>query len=155
MKEIERKFIVKNDGWKKCVLLKKLNVKQGYISKSVQHQFRVRTTNDSASLTIKGPKKGLTRDEFEYAIPLNDAAELLKMSVTPIISKTRHYVRDEAQQVWEVDVYKGTNRGLVVAEIELANEKQSVKPPTWIGKEVSHDKRYTNSYIAEHKVPTK
>lgn len=152
-KEIERKYLVKNDSWKKCTLLKKVNLKQGYISKSVQHQIRVRVTDDDASLTIKGPKKGLTRDEFEYTIPAKDGIALLKMSVTPVISKTRYYVRDDIQQVWEVDVYKGTNRGLVVAEIELENEKQIVMKPTWIGKEVTHDRRYTNTYVAEHKVP--
>ena len=152
-KEIERKYLVKNDNWKKCSLLKKVNLKQGYISKSIQHQIRVRVMDDEATLTIKGPKKGLTRDEFEYNIPAKDGVELLKMSVTPVISKTRYYVRDDIQQVWEVDVYKGTNRGLVVAEIELESEKQIIMKPAWIGKEVTHDRRYTNTYVAEHKVP--
>ena len=152
-KEIERKYLVKNDTWKKCSLLKKLHIKQGYISKSVQHQIRVRVMDDEATLTIKGPRKGLTRDEFEYTIPVSDGQQLAKMSCTPVISKTRYYVRDEAQQVWEVDVYKGINRGLVVAEIELATEKQSVKLPLWVGREVTHDKRYTNTHVAEHKVP--
>lgn len=152
-KEIERKYLVKNDSWKRNALLKKVNIKQGYISKSVQHQIRIRVMDNESTLTIKGPKKGITRDEFEYIIPVKDGQQMIAMSVTPVISKTRYYVRDEAQQVWEVDVYKGTNRGLVVAEIELSDAKQSIKVPNWIGKEVTHDKRYTNTYVAEHKVP--
>lgn len=152
-KEIERKYIVKNDSWKKNTLLKKIKIKQGYISKSIQHQIRVRVMDDESSLTIKGPKKGLSRDEFEYTIPVKDGQQLLAMSCTPIISKTRYYVKDEAGQVWEVDVYKGINRGLVVAEIELEDPRQSIKIPSWVGKEVTHDRRYTNTYIAEHKVP--
>ena len=155
-KEIERKFLIKNDTWRKSALLKKVNIKQAYISKNVLHQVRVRVMDSEATLTIKGPRtgpKGLTRDEFEYTIPIKDGVELTKMSVSPVISKTRYYVRDAIQEVWEVDVYKGINRGLVVAEIELADEKQGVKKPAWIGKEVTHDKRYTNTYIAEHKVP--
>lgn len=152
-KEIERKYLVKSDMWKRCSLLKKVNIQQGYISKVGQHQVRIRVMDEEATLTIKGPKKGLSRDEFEYPVPVKDGQQLIKMSSTPIILKTRYYVRDEAQQVWDVDVYKGVNRGLVVAEIELATEKQSVKLPTWIGREVTHDKRYTNLHIVEHKVP--
>lgn len=152
-KEIERKFIVKNEAWKKATLLKKVAIKQGYISKATKHVVRVRVTDDEARITIKGPKKGITRDEFEYVIPKNDGEKLIKMSETPIISKTRYYLYDDQKQLWEVDVFKGTNRGLVVAEIELQDSRQPVMKPQWVGKEVTHDKRYTNTYIAEHKVP--
>ena len=152
-KEIERKFLVKTDTWKRATLLKKVNIKQGYIARTPLGVVRVRVTDDDARITIKGPRKGLTRTEFEYTIPVKDGQQLMEMSTTPVISKTRYYVRDDIQQVWEVDVFKGTNKGLVMAEIELASEKQSVKLPTWLGKEVSKDKRYTNTYIAEHKVP--
>jgi CYTH domain-containing protein len=152
-KEIERKYLVTSDAWKKCVQLKRVDLKQGYISKSAQHQVRIRISNDKAELTIKGPRKGLTRNEFEYSVPVEDGQQLIRMSVTPVVAKTRYYVRDDTQQVWEVDVYKGTNRGLVVVEIELASEKQSVKLPSWVGREVTHDRRYTNTYLAEHKAP--
>ena len=152
-KEIERKYIVKNNEWKQCELLKKVNIKQGYIVKAIQHQFRVRLIDDEATLTIKGPRKGLARDEFEYDIPYEDGQQLMKMAVLPVISKTRYYVRDPIHQVWEVDIYKGKNKGLVVAEIELEDARQVVRAPKWIGREVTHDKRYTNTYLAEHKVP--
>jgi len=152
-KEIERKFLVKSNAWKKNSLLKKVEIKQGYISKVNRCEVRVRVLDKAASMTIKGPKKGISRDEYEYPIPFKDGKKLLEMSVTPIISKTRYYVRDEAQQMWEVDVYKGINRGLVVAELELADAKQTIKLPSWIGKEVTHDKQYTNVHLTSNKAP--
>jgi len=151
-KEIERKFLVSSTGWKKWVLLKRVDIKQGYISKATSHVVRVRVSEHDATLTIKGPKKDITRDEFEYSIPVEDGNQLLKMCDGPIISKTRHYVQDPTHGVWEVDVYKGINRGLVVAEFEMTSSRQVVKLPEWVGKEVSHDKRYTNTYLATHKV---
>lgn len=153
MKEIERKFLVNKDTWKKCTLLKKVNVQQGYLSKSQAHQVRIRVLDDQAAITIKGPKVNLTREEFEYIIPLADGEKLLTMSETPIVSKTRYYLYDDTKQMWEVDVYKGINRGLVIAEIEMESEKQIVKLPSWIGKEVTHDRRYTNTYLSQHKAP--
>jgi CYTH domain-containing protein len=153
MKEIERKFLVSKDTWKKCTLLKKVNVRQGYLSKSQSHQVRIRVLDDQAAITIKGPRTNLTREEFEYTIPLTDGEKLLELSVTPIISKTRYYLYDDTKQMWEIDVYKGINRGLVIAEIEMESEKQIVKLPTWIGKEVTHDRRYTNTYLTQHKAP--
>lgn len=154
MKEIERKFLVNRDTWRKCTLLKKVNVQQGYLSKSQAHQVRIRVLDDQAAITIKGPKVNLTREEFEYTIPLADGEKLLAMSETPIVSKTRYYLYDDTKQMWEVDVYKGINRGLVVAEIEMESEKQIVKLPSWIGKEVTHDRRYTNTYLSQHKAPS-
>jgi adenylate cyclase len=152
-KEIERKFLVKDNAWKRLTLLKKVEIKQGYISKSAQHQVRIRIMDKEASLTVKGPKKGLTRDEYEYAVPIKDGKQLLGMSVTPVLSKTRYYVRDDAQQMWEVDVYKGLNKGLLVTEIELADDKQIIKIPSWIGKEVTHDKQYASAQLASNKAP--
>lgn len=151
-KEIERKFLVNGDKWKKCTLLKKVEIKQGYLSKARTHQVRVRQMGDTGFITVKGSKVGMTRDEFEYEIPLKDATQMLEMSVTPIVSKTRYYLFDDTKQMWEVDVYKGTNRGLVIAEIELESEKHTIKLPPWLGREVTHDRRYTNTYLAEHKV---
>lgn len=155
MKEIERKFIVSSNKWKKLTRLKVLNIKQGYLSKTVNHTIRVRLTETTAFLTIKSPAKGLERDEFEYEIPLLDGQQLIKMCNNPIINKTRHIVQDDLKQVWEIDVYKGINKGLVVAEIELVDAKQYIKLPEWLGREVSYDKRYTNAYLASHKVPQK
>lgn len=154
-KEIEMKFLVANDKWKKMPLLKKVDIEQGYLVKSRAQTIRVRVTNDAAFLTVKGALKNLTRDEFEYEIPHADGVELLRMCATPHVRKTRHYLRDDKNQIWEIDIFKGINRGLTMAEIELEDEKQAktLVLPEWIGTDVSHDRRYTNAYLADHKVP--
>lgn len=151
--EIERKFLVKGDGWKKLTLLKKVNIEQGYLTKTRNITVRIRVTDDSAYLTIKGKKVDITVPEYEYEIPHADGVELIASSVTPLVRKVRHYVRDDKGQVWDIDVFKGINRGLTMAEIELTDAKQVVLLPSWIHAEVSHDKRYANTYLAEHKVP--
>lgn len=155
MKEIERKFIVNSNKWKKLTRLKVLNIKQGYLLKAVNHTIRVRLTKTAAFLTIKSPAKGLKRDEFEYEIPILDGQQLIKMCNSPIINKTRYIIQDNLKQIWEIDVYKGINKGLVIAEIELTDTKQHIRLPEWLGREVSYDKRYTNTYLASHKVPRK
>lgn len=152
-KEIERKFLVKSDKWKKGTLLKKVDIKQGYLSNTGGQQVRIRTMNNQAFITIKSPRVGLTRQEYEYEIPIADGNKILEMSVTPLITKTRYYVYDDVKQMWEIDVYKGINRGLVVAELELENEKQIITQPSWIGREVSKDRQYTNKYLTQHKAP--
>lgn len=155
MVEIERKYLVKGDGWKRLTLLKKVNIEQGYLSKSRNMTVRIRVTDDTAYITLKGKRTDISCSEHEYEIPHEDGVELIQHSITPLVKKTRHYVRDEKGQVWDVDVFKGINRGLTMAEIELGDAKQAVHLPSWIGTEVSHDKRYTNVYLAENKVPRK
>jgi adenylate cyclase len=151
--EIERKFLVKGSKWKDETILKVVEIDQGYLHKSPDLTVRIRLAGDDAMLTIKGKRVDVSTPEYEYEIPVADARELIEMSVTPRVRKTRHYVRDVKGHVWEVDVFKGINRGLVMAEIELSSAKQIVTLPTWIGTEVSHDERYVNTYLAEHKVP--
>lgn len=151
--EIEMKFLVANDKWKKMPLIKKVEIEQGYLQKSRAQTIRIRVTDDTAFLTIKGAVKNLSRDEFEYEIPHADGVEMLRMCPTPHVRKTRHYLRDDKNQIWEIDIFKGINRGLTLAEIELEDEKQKVILPEWIGTDVSHDRRYTNVYLADHKVP--
>jgi CYTH domain-containing protein len=151
--EIERKFLVKGDGWKKLTLLKKVEIEQGYLSKSRNMTVRIRVTDTTAFITIKGKRVDLTCDEFEYEIPHADGVALIAQSVTSLVRKTRSYVRDDKGQVWDIDVFKGINRGLTMAEFEMTSTKQVVHLPPWISTEVSHDKRYVNTYLAEHKVP--
>jgi adenylate cyclase len=151
--EIERKFLVKGNAWRKEVILKTVEIDQGYLHKSDDLNVRIRLAGDTAFITIKGKRVNMTSPEFEYEIPLADAEQLIEMCVTPRIRKTRHYVRDVKNQLWEVDVFKGPNRGLVMAEIELASPKQIVTLPSWISTEVSDDYRYTNTSLAEHKAP--
>ena len=153
MIEIERKFLVASDGWKKHTLVKKVPIEQGYIDTAGTSTVRVRLTDSQAFMTIKGAARGMTRKEFEYEIPHADGVEMMKMCAKPTVKKTRHYVVDNNQQLWEVDTFRGTNRGLVLAEIELESEKQPVNIPQWIGKEVTQDERYRNTALATSKVP--
>lgn len=145
-KEIERKFLVVNDDWLKGAK-GKLYI-QGYLSTASGRTVRVRVANDTGFLTIKGKAQGISRAEYEYEIPLKDATELMELCEQPVIEKIRYKV-DYAGHTWEVDVFSKDNAGLVVAEVELKSEDEKVKLPSWIGKEVSDDKRYSNSNLTK------
>lgn len=151
--EIERKFLVKGSGWKALKCVKRVVIKQGYLSKAAKHTVRIRVTDTKAMITIKGPTKGITRSEYEYEIPLEDGLELIEMCDAPIINKTRYVMKDQHDQIWEVDEFRGINEGLLVAEIEIPTEDTHIVIPEWIGREVSHDRRYTNAYLTAHHVP--
>ena len=150
--EIERKFLVEGKPWDMGYKTKVNKIQQGYISKSKKHTVRVRLQNDKAMITIKGPTKGMTRSEFEYAVPYEDGLELIKMCDGNIIDKTRYVITDNHGQVWDVDVFHGINEGLVVAEIELLSEDADIVLPDWVRAEVTYDKRYTNVYLSNHSV---
>ena len=150
MKEIERKYILKNASWKQEVILSKTQYKQGYISSKNGKVVRVRLTDSYAKLTVKGPTSGISRDEFEYDIPLADAKIMLDTLVEgSIIVKTRYVVLYGGKK-WEIDVFAGDNKGLVTAEIELKSEKEKYKIPTWIGADVSDERKYSNSNLVKN-----
>lgn len=146
-KEIERKFLVSGDDWRS--LGKAIRYRQGYLSSTKERVVRVRTIDDSGFLTIKGITEGLSRLEFEYDIPADDAGSLLDLCEKPLIEKTRTKV-PIGKLVWEVDEFFGDNAGLIVAEVELEDESQSVDLPSWIGEEVSGDPRYFNSNLIKN-----
>ena len=147
--EIERKFLVIGTDWKESASSKQL-IRQGYLCADVERSVRVRTTDDRAWVTIKGTSKGMMRAEFEYPIPIKDARELLSTLCLPgAIEKTRYQVEVNDLN-WEVDEFFGANAGLVVAEIELATENQTISLPEWIGKEVTYDARYFNANLVHH-----
>ena len=143
--EIERKFLLKNDSWKKNAV--GIHYAQGYLNQEGENTVRVRIAGEKAFLTIKSKSKGISRQEFEYEIPLEDAKELLKLSQTPIVEKIRYKI-EYAGKYWEVDEFLGKNEGLYIAEIELNAEDEAFEKPEWLGKEVSDDKRYYNSRLA-------
>lgn len=146
-KEIERKFLVTGDAWREKAA--GTRYRQGYLSSHPERTVRVRIAGRKGFLTIKGPSRGATRDEFEYPIPLADAEALLtQLCERPLIEKTRFQVRYKGL-TWEIDVFEGENRGLVVAEVELKSEDQAVPVPPWIGREVTDDARYFNSNLAK------
>ena len=146
--EIERKFLVREASWKSMgqgVLLR-----QGYLSSAPERIVRVRIEGDKAMLTIKGRTAGMTRSEWEYPIPVEDAQLMLdSLCERPIIEKKRYRIPYEGM-LWEVDEFFGENAGLVVAEIELESESQIFAKPDWIGDEVTHDARYFNANLLRH-----
>jgi len=146
-KEIERKFLVRSDGWRSAVETKSI-LKQGYIASMDDRSVRVRILDgNSARLTIKIGRSAITRDEFEYDIPVADAKELLQNAIGIVIEKTRHRVPYEGF-VWEVDVFAGEHRGLVIAEVEMTAETDNPALPAWLGREVTGDFRYSNQALA-------
>ena len=145
-KEIERKFLVSTNNWKDDVSTTHV-FRQGYLSYDSERTVRVRATEVSGFLTIKGITTGLTRDEFEYEIPLADALALLQLCERPAIEKKRYLVPHGAH-IWEIDVFEGVNAGLIVAEIELQSEDEAFEKPTWLGEEVSGQRKYSNSALS-------
>ncbi len=144
--EIERKFLVKGTQWRQGAGVR---LSQGYLNRDQERTVRVRIAGDKSFLTIKGVTRGTSRAEFEYAIPVADAEQLLELSDGPIIQKTRYIVVHDGL-TWEVDEFQGDNAGLVVAEVELTSEDQAFTRPPWLGSEVTHDPRYYNSSLAAH-----
>jgi adenylate cyclase len=148
-KEIERKFLVRKDLWYALKKPAGEDILQGYLLSDPQKVVRVRTKGEAGYLTIKGPVEQMTRAEFEYRIPFNDAKEILNLCQSINIEKTRYTFTHEGH-TWEVDEFFGANDGLIIAEIELNDEQEPFHHPSWLGEEVTQDMRYYNSYIAEH-----
>lgn len=158
-KEIEHKFLVKDSRYQ--ALAHGTYYRQGYIPTMNGMTVRVRIAGSKAYLTLKDHAVGLTRNEFEYEIPVDDATQMLeKMCSKPQIEKTRYVIPAEVETPtdgsainglhWEVDEFHGENEGLVVAEIEVPSEGTSFPIPTWIGKEVTGEHRYYNSQLCIH-----
>lgn len=146
--EIERKFLVKGDGWRS--LASGTEYRQGYIPTKNGSSVRVRIAGDRGFLTVKGPTKGISRLEFEYLIPVEDARTMLEeLCERPQIEKTRYKIELNGL-TWEIDEFSGENQGLIVAEVELTDENQTIQLPEWIDKEVSGDSRYFNINLVKH-----
>lgn len=145
--EIERKFLVTGDEWRSEVESSS-HLLQGYLSRGAERSVRVRTRgSDKAYLNIKSSTTGIRRTEFEYEIPFDDAKEILEtIVIPPVIDKTRYLVT-KGQHTWEIDVFTGENKGLVIAEIELASEEEAFERPSWIGREVSRNPSFYNMNI--------
>ncbi len=147
--EIERKFLVNSDRWREQADAGQ-HLAQGYLIGAREASVRVRIEGEQANLNIKSATLGIYRQEYEYAIPLADAREMLDtLCEKPAIEKTRYHV-EHAGHTWEVDVFEGENAGLVVAEIELASESEPFEQPDWLGEEVSADPRYYNVSLVKH-----
>ena len=149
--EIERKFLVKKNSWTRpnegTLYI------QGYLSSSPETTVRIRIAGKIGFITIKGKTTGFSREEFEYEIPVEDAEILLKKCKNAPIKKIRYKVLLNGT-LWEIDEFLEENSGLLIAEVELPDEKASFFRPEWLGKEVTDDKRYHNSHIAQHPFKT-
>ena len=148
--EIERKFLLKNDDWKSLVTKTHI-IKQGYLQSGLEasqkSSVRIRISNQQANINIKSVDLIMVRQEFEYAIPLDDAQQMLAtLCGDVVVEKTRYHV-PFGNHLWEVDVFEGENAGLQMAEIELSDVDETFEKPDWIGQDVSEDERYYNIYL--------
>lgn len=147
-REIEKKFLITDTSWQNLATGKLYC--QGYLNSEKGRTVRVRTVGEEGFLTIKGPNHCGARLEYEYAIPVDDAREMLaKLCHKPLIEKIRYRI-PFAEFIWEVDEFKGENTGLLLAEIELNHVGQKFPIPPWIGREVTGDSRYYNANLVQH-----
>ena len=142
--EIERKFLVNGTEWKAA---EPTYYCQGYLNRDKHRTVRVRVAGDIALLTVKGLTTGASRQEYEFEIPLEDAKAMMKLCDGPPVEKNRRVI-EHGGLSWEVDEFLGDNEGLVVAEVELESESQTIDPPEWVGVEVTDDPRYFNSNLS-------
>ena len=150
MEEIERKFLVKSTDFIKESIVNN-RIVQGYLNSNPDRTVRVRIKGNKGFLTIKGKgnESGTTRFEWEKEIALFEAEALLQLCESGIIDKIRYEI-PIGKHTFEVDVFSGENQGLIIAEIELSTENEQFEKPNWLGKEVTGDKKYYNSYLSEH-----
>ena len=153
MKEIERKFLINVNKLMSEIrfniednkIIDNYNIEQGYLSKDDGVTIRIRIQNTTGFITIKGKTENISRDEFEYEIPIQDAMELLNMCGKTIIKK--RIVIEYCEKLWYIDIFDGDNKGLVIAEIELKDENENFSSPSWLIKEASNDSKYYNSKL--------
>jgi len=150
MLEIERKFLVNSNVFKSETFVKK-RIIQGYLNSNPERTVRIRIKGDKGYMTVKGisNESGLSRFEWEKEIPVDEAKELLLICEKGIIDKTRFEVK-VGNHLFEVDEFYGENQGLIIAEVELSSETETFEKPSWIGEEVTNDKRYYNSYLSQN-----
>lgn len=148
--EIERKFLVTNTNFIKEATSKEYIV-QAFLNRNSERTVRIRIKDDKAFLTVKGVSnaEGTTRREWEYAIPVSDAREMLKICEAGAIEKWRYLV-PIGEHIFEVDIFEGENEGLIVAEVELESEEETFQKPSWLGEEVTGNIAYYNSQLSQH-----
>ena len=144
--EIERKFLVYKE--RLPVFVRSIPMLQAYLCVDPQRTIRIRIADDQSFLTIKGSIKGISRPEFEYPVPLDEARELLALAVGYPVEKVRNEVYEHGKK-WEVDVFDGLNSGLILAEIELESPDEEIVLPEWVAEEVSADMRFLNSQLCQ------
>jgi adenylate cyclase len=147
--EVERKYLVANECWRRHVGPGTPYV-QGYVSVDPERSVRVRIAEGKATLNVKREVTSAIRDEFEYPIPAEDADQILaSICIQPLVEKTRYTVQ-AGDLKWEIDEFSGANRGLVIAEVELEDDRRQIVAPDWVGEEVTGDPRYFNINLVKH-----
>jgi adenylate cyclase len=145
--EIERRFLVISDAWKENA--EGVTYRQGFLTRDKERTVRVRVAGDKGFITIKGKtRKDGSKPEYEYEIPAAEAEELLEMCLPGRIKKQRHKIPHKGH-LWEVDVFKGDNKGLTIAEIELSSPEETFAIPDWVGEEVTGDSRFSNASLSK------
>ncbi len=146
--EIERKFLVRGNDWR-ALVSSQTTIRQAYLASSAKSSTRIRIRDDgTATLTIKSRPADLRRLELEYPIPVLQAEALMQLREGAIIEKTRHLVPCGGL-TWEIDVFSGDNLGLIIAEVELKDVDQPIELPSWIGREVTAQPQYYNSFLVQ------
>ena len=146
--EIERKFLIKESEWNLLEKPTPTPIAQAYLSTDKICTIRVRIKGTKGFFTVKGETKGITRSEYEYEIPVDEARKMMDEFCTKVLSKDRYCIDFEGH-TWEVDVFHGKLAPLIIAEIELDSEDEKFVIPEWVGKEVSDDASYYNSVLFE------
>lgn len=148
MKEIERKFLVDKSQLGFIQSHKGYAIEQAYIQNEKDRTIRVRIKGELAFLTLKIGVETLSRDEFEYQIPLKDAQKMIELLNLKSLSKTRYEI-SYGNHLWEIDIFEGKLKGLILAEIELKSEHEDFDIPAWLGKEVTDNPAYLNARLIE------
>jgi len=150
MIEIERKYLVNSKDYR-SLAFSKSHIVQGFLNSDPDRVVRIRIEDDKAFLTVKGRSNssGTTRFEWEKKIPVSEAELLLELCEIEILEKIRYCVKT-GKHIIEVDEFLGTNKGLVIAEIELQNENDTIEVPPWMGPEVTGDIKYYNSQLSKY-----
>ncbi|WP_298139877.1 CYTH domain-containing protein [Flavobacterium sp.] len=150
MIEIERKYLVTSLDFLNEYSIKN-EIAQGYLSSKPERTVRIRIKGDKGFITIKGigSENGVSRFEWEKEIAVEEAKSLLKLCEKGVIEKTRYEVKSGNHTI-EIDVFHGENDGLILAEIELENENETILKPSWLGNEVTNDERYYNAYLSQN-----
>ena len=148
MQEIERKFTVALEKWNKIEKPEPIQIAQSYLSTNHDCTVRVRIKGKKGFITIKGKTIGISRSEFEYEIPLEEAEQMISSLAQKTLSKLRYEIKVD-NHLWEVDVFKGKLDGLIIAEIELSNENEQFTKPEWVIEDVSDNIEYYNSRLIE------
>ena len=147
--EIERKFLVRSAGWRQQVVTSH-RITQGYLANTSSSSVRVRLSDGNGTLSVKAMTPGLSREEFEYEVPADEARQMLAVLCEgPRVEKVRHVVEVEGRR-FEVDEFGGDNAGLVIAELELEDEADAVPQPAWLGEEVTRHPRYYSFRLSRH-----